>query len=59
MDRGAWWAAVSGVTKSRTRQKDYAQHSATLRVTDYPETVQCELSKKKEWSKSGSPCPII
>ena len=23
MDRGAWWAAVHGVAKSRTRQSDY------------------------------------
>ena len=23
MDRGAWWAAVHGVTKSRTRLRDY------------------------------------
>ena len=27
MDRGAWWATVYGVTKSRTRLSDYAQHS--------------------------------
>ena len=26
MDRGAWWPAVHGVTKSRTRQSDRAQH---------------------------------
>ena len=23
MDRGAWWAAVHGVTKSRTRLRDF------------------------------------
>ena len=27
MDRGAWWATVYGVTKSRTRLSDYAQHT--------------------------------
>ena len=26
MDRGAWWAVVHGVTKSRTRLSDQAQH---------------------------------
>ena len=27
MDRGAWWAAVRGVTESRTRLNDQAQHT--------------------------------
>ena len=27
MDRGAWWATVHGVTKSRTRLSDSAQHT--------------------------------
>ena len=27
MDRGAWWASVYGVTKSRTQLSDYAQHT--------------------------------
>ena len=27
MDRGAWWATVCGVTKSRTQLSDSAQHS--------------------------------
>ena len=26
MDRGAWWATVHGVTKSRTRLSNRAQH---------------------------------
>ena len=26
-DRGAWWAAVSGVSKSQTRLSNSAQHS--------------------------------
>ena len=26
MDRGAWWAAVHGVTKSRTQLNDSAHH---------------------------------
>ena len=28
MDRGAWWAAVHGITQSQTQLRDYAQHSA-------------------------------
>ena len=27
LDRGAWWATVHGVTKSRTWLSDYAQHT--------------------------------
>ena len=27
MDKGAWWATVHGVTKSRLQLSDYAQHS--------------------------------
>ena len=30
MDRGAWWAAVHGVAKSRTRLGGEAQHSMVL-----------------------------
>ena len=30
MDRGAWWAAVHGVEKSRTRLNDFTSHFATL-----------------------------
>ena len=32
MDRGAWWAAVHGVAKSRTRLSDQAQHSSGRRA---------------------------
>ena len=28
MDRGAWWATVHGVAKSRTRLSDYARMHA-------------------------------
>ena len=31
MDRGAWWATVRGVTKSRTRLKRLSTHAHTLR----------------------------
>ena len=30
MDRGAWWAAVRGVTKSRTRLKRLSMHALTV-----------------------------
>ena len=30
MDRGVWWAAVQGVTKSRTRLKRWSTHAQTL-----------------------------
>ena len=32
MDRGAWWAAVHGVPKSRTRLKRLSTHRGTLKV---------------------------
>ena len=32
MDRGAWWAAVHGVPKSRTRLKQLSTHRGTLKV---------------------------
>ena len=34
MDRGAWWAAVHGVTKSQTRLSDGAQHITGFRDQD-------------------------
>ena len=30
MDRGAWWAAVHGVTKSQTRLSNFTFHFHTL-----------------------------
>ena len=35
MDRGAWRAAVYGVTKSQTWLGDWSQHSTVLCLTDY------------------------
>ena len=35
MDRGAWWAAVHGVTKSQTQLSNFTSlHMALLRVAD-------------------------
>ena len=33
MDRGDWWATVHGVTKSRTRLSDQAQHELVKLVS--------------------------
>ena len=33
MDRGAWWATVHRVAKSRTRLSDSAQSTAEVRVS--------------------------
>ena len=48
IDRGAWWATVHGVTKSRTRPSDKAQHSNALYTTHVPDMFwpwryRCEL----------------
>ena len=34
MDRGAWWATVHGVTKSRTQLKWLSMHTCTLSLWD-------------------------
>ena len=39
MDRGAWWAAVHGITKSRTRLKDFTFTSMHWRRTWQPTLV--------------------
>ena len=31
MDKGAWWATVHGVTKSRTQLKQLSAHAGALR----------------------------
>ena len=33
MDRGAWWATVHGVTKSRTRLKRLSMHTCTFTIS--------------------------
>ena len=47
MDRGAWWAVVHGVTKSRTRLKRLSSSSSntkylshSVKLTDTPSVVQ-------------------
>ena len=63
MDGGAWWAAVHGVTKSRTRQSDFpftfhfhalekemATHSSVLawRIPGMGSLVGCRLWGRTE-----------
>ena len=43
-DRGAWWAAVSGVTQSRTRLKRFSSSSSSSRV-------YYKMSGKKIWKR--------
>ena len=48
-DRGAWWAAVSGVTHSRTRLK---------RLSSSSRTIGCQAPLSMEFSsKRRLPCP--
>ena len=64
MDGGAWWAAVHGVTKSRTRlsdftftfhyhalEKEVASHSSVLawRIPGTREPGGCRLWGRTEW----------
>ena len=64
MDRGAWWAAVRGVAKSRTRlsdftftfhfhalEKEMATHSSVLawRMPGTGSLVGCRLRGLTEW----------
>ena len=39
MDGGAWWAAVHGVVKSRTRLRDFSFHFHALRRKWQPTPV--------------------
>ena len=42
MDRGAWWATVHGVTKSRTRQSHY--HFSLFQETTVPHRGPLRIS---------------
>ena len=67
MDEGAWWAAVHGVAKSRTRLSDFpftfhfhaleeemATHSSVLawRIPGTGELVGCHLWGHTEWDRT-------
>ena len=43
MDRGAWWATVHGVTKSRTQLKQLSTHSPSALET-VPATHMCMIN---------------
>ena len=48
MDRGAWWAAVSGVAQSRTRLKRLSSSSSSRLIIDHR---SCELDVFFEGNK--------
>ena len=35
MDKGTWWTAVHGVTKSQTQLSDQAQHSPRMHIISF------------------------
>ena len=48
-DGGAWWAAVSGVTQSRTRLKRLSSSSSNARISwdsGWKALIQCRLHSK-------------
>ena len=52
-DRGAWWAAVSGVTQSRTRLKRLSSSSSSIPSSGESGTLHC--GRLKEGSGSFKP----
>ena len=50
MDRGAWWATVHGVTKSRTRLEQLSNHSTSLPKKDL-RNIQLYLGFPIIWIK--------
>ena len=69
MDRGAWWAAVHGVAKSRTQlsnftftfhfhalEKEMAIHSSVLawRIPEMAEPGGCRLWGHTEWDTTDA-----
>ena len=53
-DRGAWWAAVSGVAQSRTRLKQLSSSSSNL--TEHSELSSVVLRSEQRSKKSGMCC---
>ena len=54
MHRGAWWATVHGVTKSRTRLSDSAQHSTGVETNSRSKTTESKLAKNLHDKSSGN-----
>ena len=52
MDRGAWWAAVHRVTKSRTRLRDFTFtfhfHALEKEMAAHSSTLACRIPWMKE-----------
>ena len=57
MDRGAWWAAVHGVTKSRTRLSDFTFTFTLFTYFPHPPPHQPPLCSSI--AKSLQSCPIL
>ena len=63
MDRGAWWATVHRVTKSRTQLKGLSTHARTCPTLVTPWTVACQaplsmgFTKQEYWSGLPFPSP--
>ena len=55
MDKGAWWAAVHGVTKSRTRLSEFTFHFHAL------EKEMATHSSVLAWRipGTGEPCGLL
>ena len=49
MDRGAWWAAVHGITKSWTRLKRLSSSSSSSRALGVKTKIDAMYQRKK-WS---------
>ena len=61
MDGGAWWAAVYGVTQSRTQLKRLSSSSSMLVITFFPRSKHLSISwlqlpSAVIWSKSAVIC---
>ena len=48
-DRGAWWAAVSGVVQSRTRLKRLSSSSSSSRASVMAVVIFGDVLKKSSW----------
>ena len=53
MDRGAWWATVHGVAKSRTRPSGQAQHRTV--ASEAP--LSMGFSRQEYWRELPFPTP--
>ena len=57
-DRGAWWAAVYGVTQSRTRLKQLSSSSSSNALQGGKHTVPSVYHSTLCWLPTSSPCMV-